>query len=473
MRFYKTLMVCGLISLSQSAFAGGIASSMKDFWHGAGGISNFNGPTAYEAQSAGYYSMGSLYARTPVHNAKLASINMPSMKAGCGGIDMHNGSFSFINSGEINKTMKAIANNSTGFAMQLAMETFSPVIAEKVEELMTWMQRVNAMNINSCETAASLVGGMWPRHERASQNICSTLSNSSGLASDYAQAKHNCFADKGGTHNQLKSNEAIKDLYNQLKVEDINLAWKALKDSGFISIKDKETEDTHLAELFMTLSGTIIIRSNGDTPQYEVISGRAAHNDILEVMMEGGEIKLHKCDTTDKCLNVAHEGGVHRISTDEAFKAKIEKIMFSIIHKIQIDEALSDDEKSFINNKAQIPIYKILNVYAAYSGADAIFELPIYSEAIATQLLFEYLNDILRQVEVASDALIIASDDHLQKFKDNIKNVKKAIAVREQKTHQTITTLMTLVERTQVIEGIIANRLGSALADSFQWSKNL
>lgn len=471
MRFYKTLMVCGLISLSQSAFAGGIASSMKDFWHGAGGISNFNGPTAYEAQSAGYYSMGSLYARTPVHNAKLASINMPSMKAGCGGIDMHNGSFSFINSGEIVKTMKAISNNAAGFAMQLSMETFSPVIAEKVEELMTWMQRVNAMNINSCETAASLVGGMWPRHERASQNICSTLANSSGVASDYAQAKHNCFADKGGSQSKLRSKD--KELYDKLMVEDINLAWKALKDSGFMTIGGKDSDETHLAELFMTLSGTIIVKSKGDTPQYEVISGRAAHNDILQVMMEGGEIKHHQCDETEKCLNVAREGGVHKISIDEAFKAKIEKIIFGIVDKIRNDDALSDDEKNFLNNKAQIPIYKILNVYAAYAGASALFELPAYTEAIATQLLFEYLNDVLRQVEVASDGLIIASDDHLKRFKDNIRDVKRAVADRELKTHQSYATLMTLIERATVVEGILANQLGSPVAQSFQWSKNL
>ncbi len=446
-----------------------VSNDMKSFWNNMGGMSNASGVSAHEAQAAGYYTMGSLYARTPVKNTQIASLNLPSMKAGCGGINIHNGSFSILNAEEMSKVLKAIANNSAAFATQLALETVSPVIAEKIEELQSWMQRINAMNINSCEAASSLVGGMWPRHERASQSICSSLANSSGISSDYAKARHDCYNNSGSTNGKIRSKNP--EVYDKLAIEDVNLAWKSIKESGFLKLD--RPEDKELAQLFMTLSGTIIIKANDDTPKYEYINGRAAHNDIIQVLMEGGEIRFHLCDEEEKCLNVRREGGSHIIKAEAGFKSKIEKFISSIIEKIRNDEALTDEEKAFLNYKTSIPLYKILNVYAAYSGAGSLFELPAYTEAIALQMLFEYLNDVLRQVETASERLIIASDDHLVRYRDSLKEVKRALTDRELKTHQSYSTLLKLVERAMTIEGILANQLGSPVAQSFQWSKNL
>lgn len=465
------LIIVYLIFYPMLAHAGGVGSSMKEFWEGSGGISNYNKQGAYEAQAAGFYTLGGMYARTPVKNTQLASITMPNMKSGCGGINLHNGAFSFINSKEMEHLAKAIANNASAFATQLAISTISPVIGQKIEELESWMQRINAMNVNSCETAATLVGGMWPRHERASQTICSTLANSSGVASDYVQARHECHANRSNTQNKLKSHS--KDAYDKLMLEDVNLAWKAIKDSGFFKIGSRESSDTELAELFMTLSGTIIIRANGDYPKYEYIAARAAHNDVIQVLMEGGEIKYHTCDETEKCLNISREGGRQIIRPDEAFKAKVEKIISSLIYKIQSDLPLNEEEKNFLNYKASIPLYKILNVYAAYSGAGALFELPAYTEAIALQMLFEYLNDVIRQVELATDNLILASDDHIQKFRSNLMAARKALTERELKSHQSYATLMKLVERAVTIEGVLANSLGSPIAEAYSWSGNM
>jgi conjugative transfer pilus assembly protein TraH len=442
------------------AFAG-VGKSMEEFWNGMGGYSN-------QLQSAGYYSMGGLYARTPIKSNNLAAIQMPSLKAGCGGINLYNGGFSYINADELTQTLKAIANNSSGFAMQLALETISPVIAEKVEEMQAWIQRINAMNINSCETAATLVGGMWPRQEQASQTICSTLAGGSGVATDYVIAKHECHTDRKGTNKKIK--ERSKDA-EDLLAEDVNLAWKAIKKSGLFNDGDQ-----NLAELLMTLSGTIIIHgpsNDSDNPKYEYISGKATSNEVITVLLDGGSIKYHTCDETTKCLNITRDGSSHEITKEQAFKAKIEKMILGLVDKIKSDQELTEEERLFLNYKANIPIYKILNVYAAYSGAGALFELPNYSEAIALQILFEYLDDTLSKVELASNSLMIASDDQIKNFKNDIREARNRLNQREKKTHQSYVTMMSLVDRTMVIEGILAKNLGSPIADAFQWQKRL
>lgn len=462
-------VVCLIILLcGEAVFANDISGSMKEFWEASGGVTNYNGPTAYEAQAAGYYTLGNFYARTPVLNTQIASVSLPSMKSGCGGIDIHKGAFSFINAPAIVNTLKAIANNSAAFAMQLAMETISPVTAEKIEELQTWMQRINSLNINSCEAAASLVGGIWPRHERASSSICSALANSSGVASDYTQARHECHINRKAAGSKVSKEEREK-----LMFEDVNLAWKALKESGVISLNEKAGSDKTLAELMMTLSGTIIIRTHGDVPKFEYVASRIDHSDIIGAMLEGGEITSHICDDVELCLNVRQNAGKQHISHEAAFKAKVEKLILNLVDKIQTDTPLNDEEKKFLNNKAQIPIYKVLNVYAAYSGASALFELPVYSQAISLQLLFEYLGDVLRQVEIASDTLVIASDDHLKQFKNNLRSARRALAERELKTYNSYMVLMKLVDRAMSIERILADQIGGQVAASFNWGHGL
>ncbi|MFQ5534339.1 MAG: conjugal transfer protein TraH [Sphingomonadales bacterium] len=57
---------------------------MQDFWNGVG-VSNSTGPSAFAGQSAGYYTGGNLFMRTPSRNTTLATINLPSHRAGCGG----------------------------------------------------------------------------------------------------------------------------------------------------------------------------------------------------------------------------------------------------------------------------------------------------------------------------------------------------------------------------------------------------
>jgi len=68
--------------------------------------------------------------------------------------------------------------------------------------------------------------------------------------SDWAAARHECGA-KGGRHNTLKS-FGSDPRYKNMLVGEFNLTWKALQNNAFLK------SDPELAELFMTLVGSII-----------------------------------------------------------------------------------------------------------------------------------------------------------------------------------------------------------------------
>ena len=153
-----------------------VNSSMNAYWSSSLGSANITGPTAYQGQSAGYYTLGNAAFRGPQETSQIASIQMPSVRAGCGGIDIFSGGFSFINADQIVAQMKAIASNAISYAFMLALKTLSPIVADQIESLSKLANDVNQFNMNSCQQAQTLVGGLWGRSDTASNQICQDLS---------------------------------------------------------------------------------------------------------------------------------------------------------------------------------------------------------------------------------------------------------------------------------------------------------
>ena len=51
-----------------------VGSSMDSFLNDVGGAANVNGPTAFQGQSAGYYSLGNVWTRFPQKTTNIANL---------------------------------------------------------------------------------------------------------------------------------------------------------------------------------------------------------------------------------------------------------------------------------------------------------------------------------------------------------------------------------------------------------------
>jgi conjugative transfer pilus assembly protein TraH len=204
----------------------GVGADMQTFFDDAGVRANLTGPTAFQGQSAGYYSGGNIWTRFPQKSIQPFNIQLPHARAGCGGIDLFAGSFSFINTAELVAMLKATANNAIGFAFQLAIDAISPQISGVIKDMSQKMQQINQMNISSCETAQGLVGGLWPKMDSTRATICEAVGNSGGLFSDWAASRQGC-------NNGNKRDETIKantnpEMAAQLVGEPHNFTWDIL-----------------------------------------------------------------------------------------------------------------------------------------------------------------------------------------------------------------------------------------------------
>ncbi|MDD9993166.1 MAG: conjugal transfer protein TraH, partial [Rhodospirillales bacterium] len=84
-----------------------VLSEMQSFWQGT--VSNVTGPTAFDGQASGHWTLGNLYMRAPVRSEQIATVNLPSFRAGCGGIDAFAGAFSFIDSDQLVAFARSVA----------------------------------------------------------------------------------------------------------------------------------------------------------------------------------------------------------------------------------------------------------------------------------------------------------------------------------------------------------------------------
>jgi conjugative transfer pilus assembly protein TraH len=171
----------------------GVGEDLETFFNASGVTSNVTTPGAHKDQSAGYYSGGGISLRNRVKNAQLATIQLPSVNAGCGGIDMFLGGFSHISKDALISALRNIGTNAAGYAFKLSLRTIAPMIDGVMEDLNTLATKINQANINSCEVATTLLDGVWPKSDLAERHAC-TSSNSKRNDQDWASARQHCGA---------------------------------------------------------------------------------------------------------------------------------------------------------------------------------------------------------------------------------------------------------------------------------------
>lgn len=445
-----------------------VNSDLNSFFDGLGVTTNTTAPHAYQGQQAGYYSGGSIFSRNTVRSVQLVQVDLPSFRAGCGGIDLFAGGFSFINNDQLIALMRNIMNNAKGYGMLLALEEVTPQIGNINKFLTDIANKVNSMNINSCETAESLVGGLWPRTQMAQQQVCRDIGSSTGIFNDWAKARQGCTSDDANYNFDSTMRAGASDpQYKNLVLDNGNIAWKALQVNNLVS------SDRELAELLMSLSGSIIIKKTGSgktaTVDIANLDSLAANSSLLKAIFYGDKATFYKCDEPTQCLNPGRQ--TVTILPQNALKAQVEKLLVSINQKIISDTPLSNQEIGLLQS-TRIPIYKILAVQAAYQKDSKILNVENYSEVIAADILFQYLQENLNLVR-ASSHLLQYPDDIMKKFNDGITTAMHDVREQQKNAQVQVSYAIQLIEQTQVIEKMLSGQLSAEVGNSLTWARSL
>lgn len=452
-----------------------VADKMNDFFRDAGTAANVTGPSAYQGQSAGYYTGGNLWSRFPQKNVQPFNLQMPSVRAGCGGIDVFAGSFSFINASEMVAMLKATANNAVGFAFKLAIDSVSPQISKVMGEFSQAAQQMNQMNISSCEAAQGLVGGIWPKMDGARSTICAAVGQSSGRFSDWARSRQGC-GPEGEREATLAANTdaATRDL---TPGTPRNYTWEALRrSSAFGSTRAGGTGynfDPGFSEYIMTVVGTVITNVNstdGSGIRYFGPAEEAVVTALLDGTAGATPVEVLKCDTEDLCLNPTKTSLT--VPATVALRQRVRTMIVSMNDKIRTDRALDNAEKQLLN-MTSLPLYKMLMVQALAHSGFTSDELDTLAEIVSVNLLSAIIDNMLDRVGQASVHIPDADQTTAETWRRQLAEAREKYSRRDYRIKDTVMMTTALINRSVMLESTLQNALSPGLSASLNFSRGL
>ncbi len=463
----KTMLtsVTTLLSLTFGQAVASIHSDLDDFFDSMELASSITPAGAYEGQTAGYYTGGNLFARAPTRNYNLMTVQLPAARAGCGGIDLFAGGFSFINSDQLVAMMKNIGSNAVGLAFQVALSTISPKLSGLLQDMQDMANKINADNINSCEAAANLLGGILPKTEASQKALCQSIGTGNGIFDDYAASRQGC--GTGGQRSSViagaRSDSRFKDL-----IPDGNIVWNALKKISSTS------SDTQLAEMVMSLTGTVIypLAPNDDapiTPRILPPTIKAENDRDLLAFLRGGEVTIWHCDSTGEFECRSPSRQTVTISADDGYAARVADILTGMIDNMYNESPLTTEQLNLLN-ETSLPVYKMLNVATAYSPAYAENWKSTYADAIALDLIYQYFKSLTYVVGDAVDLLQLP-EAITGEFQKRVTATRTSLErMRADKTSQVDQTIQ-MMQESMTIERMLISAMSPGLASSVQWAR--
>lgn len=436
-------MIKILLLLCCSQSYAGIGKDLDSFFNSWGTVTT--APGVYHDQSGGYYNGGGISIRNRAKNTQIATMQLPDFKAGCGGIDMFTGGFSYISSAELVNALKSIGSSAISYGFMLAMKTFAPSVQAVMTELQDIASKINQANINSCETAATLLGGVWPKSDLTSRHICTSIGSSSGIFKDWAAARQGCGA--GSDRSGVMARRGTVEGYKNILTDEFNIAWEVLKKNHYI-MSDKE-----LAELCMTISGTIVVYKEGGNRKVITFPSKADNNDLIKALFDGGNLTTYGCDEVGKCLRVRVKN--YSISSS-GFASRVRKTLSEITRKAISDEPLNHKEIAFIG-EVRLPIYKMINVLSAFKRQE--FDLRDFTDIICIDLIHQYITEIIDVMleETANLKNAQVSDEEINRFIRQLHEAKTGINRRRKTAFEQVNQALLIIETAKSYEKKLEN----------------
>lgn len=351
-----------------------------------GSMSNTTAPGVFETNRRGVISGGSVVVRNKIMNTSIVAWQPPSFNAGCGGIDLFGGSFSFINKEQFVALARSIASNAAGYAFYLALDSMCPSCRSVIDNIQKKIQELNQFFGNSCQLAQGLVTDPAGSFEKAREVT-------GGLAKAVVGGAGDIFESMTGVTGEAPTQNTPKTPDVEKKMRG-NIVWEALKTKGVSGWFSYGGDNLNMA--IMTVTGTVIIGKDapasdgkGESAKISRLpSGLITGLISFDELVHGGKVRIYRCDETEKCLDPTDKAS----ETDITGFAQMVRTMLAgngatpgIIQKIRMGVGLEQSEKNFI---AALP----------KSMGSMVFRLSRISEEVAIGFVIDSSEPIGREM---------------------------------------------------------------------------
>lgn len=431
------------------------AGFVKDYFDATQAMTNVTQAGVREAGAVTAVTGGGFVYRTPRTDFVPFSVRPPSLKAGCGGIDLFLGAFSIPSREEFVSFLKSVGTALPGLAFQLALQTMAPDLNEQVGRYADLIRSYTNRYTDSCEAARALLEntGAAEHLTRVVEGAKNAL-RSDGTVADQSEADRRV-RDNG--EKAIAASPVRKDSGgNVVDAPEINLTW-ALLSGGKLGAADFDS--VSLRETMMTLLGTTIFTKEGKGENAVLVAREIAGVDLLPVLFNetGKDASLVKltCDEAKRCLSPERKP---IYDTDLVAELKEAADHYLAALKSRDASLVTDDEMLFLASVSSVPLLRILNLasVARYEGLAADI-VSTYVEAAAYEALvgaLEALTSDIRRVMGSSSATTLSAEHakHVKALVLRISDVEESLALRRDKVVQVMNRAAAFVTQLEHIE---------------------
>jgi len=315
----------------------------------------------YETQSRGYVTGGGISVRTPYDIIQPFSVSPPSIRAGCSGIDVFLGAFSYINLEQLIDKLRMIGTSALSYGFMMAIETLCPQCYNVMKWLEDASRMANQMAMDTCRAGEMIAGGVFGLGGaiRTGQwGRCAGIGSATGSFSDFIEAWRGCAEDLTSGATAATGDD------KERATPQGNLVWKGLKK---LNLPDEVKEQV------MSTLGTIIVGTQND------INKVVYKQPILTAaeLVNGGQVKVYRCDNLQNCLNPAE------VTTNlTGLKDQVKQRLNEAFNNILSRTIPSSQTQQFIE-AMPAPVWKFLNVASSYPAPLGRSYIEQQSEALA------------------------------------------------------------------------------------------
>ena len=297
----------------------------------------------------------------------------------------------------------------------------------------------------------------------------------SGIFSNYAQDAAGAFeaCTSGNEFGSVMSSapDNIKDKFNP---SEKNLAWHALKESGFIG--SGSNFDKELAELLITLSGTVIFTYPGGegnseaAPKADFYNAKMTESSFLKAVLTGGTVTTHNCPDAE-CMNMQKNANSVNIAASESFVNKVEAELIDIADKIKNDDGSTLDSNNYkLFKYTALPIFRMLAIHSNYYATGTI-NIGNIGGYVALDVLYGYLDEVNELIRRSARIYKGKLDEEL--FKDFFaeqEKIRQFIFQERRKLSNQLDDYISLMERTEMVEKLLKQKVSrSATMNAFRF----
>ena len=352
-------------------------------------------PNYFQGQKRGYFTAGSYSLRwQPSQTFSPFSVSPPSIKVGCGGIDIFGGGFNFVNPQYLVQQLQTMLQAAPAVAFDIALKTLCEQCSQTIKSIEAMIQRLNGLQFNACKATKAAVF-----------TLASALSPE-------VKAKNRAMADE--THQTLTG---LTDMFNDIVESEQSISSTnphtsqpaGAKSSYNDMIKDCPSD---IKDIFATPNTTILEqiakKLNFSQDYVNLIRGLVGDIQILAVNNVKGKpelkiIPIPPCrQNKSTSIQDFYNGNVYAEDSDGYCSnahtlnliQDIQNKMVDIANKMQNGGTLTSDEVSLIA-VSPVSVYQAIKASVA-SGTSPVI-VSLLSDVTAKAYAYGSMSDLYVQ----------------------------------------------------------------------------